>query len=620
MAESRPTRYLATDVGSTTTKAVLIELVDGEYRLTGRANSPTTVEAPVEDVMVGVWNSIRRLENEVGQQLLSEDDGSPMESTVDAFVSTSSAGGGLQMTVGGLMKSLTAESAQRAALGAGAVVLDVVSIDDARAILERIRRIKQLRPDIILLSGGTNTGNISHNVALAEYMAAARPEPRFGSGYRVPMIYAGNELARSEVRNVLDDIVDLYFVENLRPTLEMEVLEPTRNEIHRLFLEHVMQHAPGYAGLMEWTGSRVAPTPVAFGEMIRAVAETRNANILAVDIGGATTDIFSVVDEDLNRTVSANMGMSYSISNVLVESGVDAVARWLPFEVTERDLRNWNGNKMIRPTTLPQTFEDLMLEQAVAREALRLSMEHHRELAVTLKGVQAAPGFKDVFRSEVHTGRQLVRLLDTDIIIGSGGGLSHAPRRSQALMMLVDSLQPEGVTEIYVDSIFILPHLGILAEIDRDAAMSVLEKDGLVPLGACVAPVSARKYRDNDLLATVEVRGNGSPSHWELLAGGLRCVPLSDEPNDEVEIRVTPQRYVDVGAGPGGPVRKRVKAGHVGLLLDGRGRPVGFPDGDHSRRMRVLDWMRRLEAYPDDLLAGYEQSNSTTSKTKRGLL
>ena len=190
---------IATDCGSTTTKAILIERVDGEYRQTFRGEAPTTVEAPFEDVTRGVLNAIQEVEELSGRQIL---EGERMRapavggSGVDAYISTSSAGGGLQMMVAGVVKSMTGESAQRAALGAGAIVMDVLASNDGRQPHQKIERIRHLRPDMVLLSGGTDGGTISHVVELAEFIAAADPRPRFGVDFNLPVIYAGNRPGR----------------------------------------------------------------------------------------------------------------------------------------------------------------------------------------------------------------------------------------------------------------------------------------------------------------------------------------------------------------------------------------------------------------------------------------
>jgi len=598
---------LAADVGSTTTKAILIERGTDGFRLAARGEAPTTVEFPHEDVMVGVHNALRRLEQSSGRHLLS--DGHLITPAVDGqgvdlFVATSSAGGGLQMTVAGIIKTLTAESAQRCALGAGAIVMDVVSIDDARLVVERIRRLKEMRPDMILLSGGTDNGDISHVAAIAEYIAAANPKPRLGGDVRVPVIYAGNIKAREYVEDVLGEIMDVRIVDNIRPKLDEEVLEPARAAIHDLFLEHVMAQAPGYPSLLAMTESRIQPTPMAVGKILRKLAETNQVNILAVDIGGATTDVFSVMNGAFHRSVSANLGMSYSLANVLAESGTERVMRWLPFALSERDLRNWTANKMIRPTTLPQTVDELAFEHAIAREAIRLSFDSHSKLAVTLRGVQQKRTFDDVFDQRL-TGQPLVHLSQLDVIVGSGGVLSNAPRRSQAMMMLIDAIQPEGVSRLFVDSVFMMPHLGAISDLHPEVALEVLLRDCLVPLGSCIAPKASP--RPGELLAVVSLSlPDGRQERIELRGGRLIRLPLGA--NERAGFTVEPRRGVDMGAGPGRRVAGEVAGGEVGLILDGRGRPIAFPARADQRAERVLEWLTAVDGYDQELLARYQEA------------
>ncbi len=351
---------LATDCGSTTTKAILIERQGEEYRLVVRGEAPTTVEAPFDDVTVGVVNAVREVEELAGKPILDVEGRimTPLRADgagVDMYLSTSSAGGGLQMTVAGVVKAMSAESAERAALGAGAIIIDVIAVDDGRKDYEKVKRIRELRPDMILVSGGTDGGTVKHLVEIAEMLVSADPKPRLGGSLALPVIYAGNKDAREAVREVLDERVDLRIVDNLRPTLDRENLDPAREAIHELFLQHVMQQAPGYGKLSTWVSSGIMSTPNAVGKIVQTVAEERGINVLAVDIGGATTDVFSVFNKVYNRTVSANLGLSYSICNVLAEAGTTNIARWAPFEVDEASLRNTLRNKMVRPTTIPQT-------------------------------------------------------------------------------------------------------------------------------------------------------------------------------------------------------------------------------------------------------------------------
>ena len=604
MAEAQ--RIVATDCGSTTTKAILIERVDGEYRLRGRGEAPTTVEAPFDDVTVGVLNAVGELEELTDHRFLA--DGrvrTPTSQNVgaDLYLSTSSAGGGLQMLVTGVVKTMTAESAQRAALGAGAIVIDVLAVDDGRQDHQRIERIRSIRPDMILMSGGTEGGTVQHLLDTAELLVAADPRPRLGRGFRLPVIYAGNSAARDGVREVVGERVDVLTVENLRPELERENLGPAREAIHRLFLEHVMAQAPGYDRLLSWTSAPVMSTPRAVGEMVQLAAREEGTDVLAVDIGGATTDVFSVFGDQFNRTVSANLGLSYSVCNVLAEAGVEGIRRWMAAPMEPDELRNRLRNKMIRPTTIPQTTDDLLIEQAVAREALRLALLHHGALAVGLRGVQQARTMGDLF-TQAAGGETLVDMMSLGLIIGSGGILSHAPRRAQAAMMLIDAFEPQGVTRLAVDSIFMMPQLGVLASVLPEAAMQVFRRDCLVPLGTVIAPVGGA--REGEVMLEWQVNGEtgephgGEPRGGELRAGELQRVPLAAGERMKVELR--PRRGIDVGAGKGSRWSGSVEGGAVGLILDGRGRPLRLPEEDGERVRKMREWMEALGAMPGGAL------------------
>ena len=585
---------IATDCGSTTTKAILIEKKDEGYRQTFRGEAPTTVEAPFEDVTRGVLNAIQEVEELSGRQILDGEriitpaDG---DVGVDIYISTSSAGGGLQMVVAGVVLAMTGESAQRCALGAGAIVMDALAANDGRLPHEKIERIRQLRPDMVLLSGGTDGGTVSHVVELAEFISAADPKPRFGAGFKLPVIFAGNEDAREEVEKALGGKMALTVTENIRPVLEEENLAPARHVIHDLFLEHVMAQAPGYRKLMDWTSAPIMPTPGAVGEIMQTIARQQEINVVGVDIGGATTDVFSVFDGVFNRTVSANLGMSYSVSNVLAEAGLDQIMRWVPFDIEEADLRDRIKNKMIRPTTIPQLMQELQVEQAIAREALRLAFDQHRALAVGLKGVQSKRTLADVFEQGA-TGESLVEMMALDMLVGSGGVLSHAPRREQSCAMLIDAFQPEGVTRLAVDSIFMMPHLGVLSTVDERAATEVFERDCLIYLGTCVAPVGEGK--DGEVCLQYEIDLPDGRQTGQLQVGQLQWMSLAD--GEEVEVSLQPARRWDVGAGPGQALNARARGGVVGLMLDGRGRPIQMAT-DQDRRRQISDWQQALNLY-----------------------
>lgn len=588
---------LATDCGSTTTKAILIEKIGDTYRQTHRGEAPTTVEEPFADVTIGVINAVTEVGELSGRRLIDEQGALIHPATenegCDIYISTSSAGGGLQMVVAGVVQQMTAASAKRAALGAGAIVMESIAANDKRADHDRIQLIRDLRPDMVLISGGTDGGNKTKVVEIAELIAPAKPQPRFGGQYRLPVIYAGNKDAAEDVKRAFDDSFDVSIVENLRPILERENLGPARDKIHDLFLEHVMAHAPGYDKLMKWAHAPIMPTPGAVGNILQTIAEKYDLNAVGVDIGGATTDVFSVFDGVFNRTVSANLGMSYSISNVCAEATMASILRWVHFDMDERELRNRVKNKMIRPTTIPQTLESLVFEQAVAREALRLAYQQHKEFATTLRGVQQQRTVGDTF-AQKESGQTIVDNMTLNLLVASGGVLSHAPRMEQTAAMLVDAFQPEGVTRLAKDSIFMMPHLGVLAQVHPQAATEVFERDCLIYLGTCVAAKGIGKPGKRCFSYTV--KGGGLDVSDELEFGQVQLLPLG--PGETATITIQPARGFDVGAGSGGQLQATVHGGTVGLILDARGRPLQLPEDRQSCQHTVTQWVDALKLYP----------------------
>ena len=586
---------LVTDCGSTTTKALLFENTSTGWRQTYRGEAPTTVEKPVADVTVGALNAFSEIQELSGRKIIADDstklDGRPFEiksqpestNGIDLYLSTSSAGGGLQMLVGGIVKEMSAESAERAALGAGAIVLEVLSADDQREDHVRIERIRHLKPDIVLLTGGVDGGSVSHVIEMAEILLAAAPKPRFGATLRLPVIYAGNSAAAPEVKRILEKNFQVSVVDNVRPTLEHENLGPARQAIHDFFLSHVMSHSPGYDKLLTWSPLPIMPTPAAVGDMVQSYSQQTGQQVLCADIGGATTDVFSVFKDRqgelaFNRTVSANLGMSYSIGNVLVHTGAKNIGRWLNYSVTEHEVRDRIRNKMIRPTSIPQTLEDLWLEQAVCREALWLALEHHRSLAVGLSGVRRQRGISEIF-SQSRNRQELVDMMKLDLVIGSGGVLSHAPKRLGAALMMLDGFGLQGLTEISVDSIFMMPHLGVLASLHPEAASEIFLEDCLFRICHAIVPVFSNYKKAPKDLVKVEIDGQAEC----LVQRGL-VTRYSLPAKQKVKLKLTPlHALIDVGAGPGKILEREILTAEYGLLLDGRNRPIELPSKDSER-------------------------------------
>lgn len=540
---------LIVDVGSTTTKAHFIE---NDNLITQYA--PTTVEKPHEDVMIGVRNAVAGIEKKVHRKLLGK---------VDLFLATSSAGGGLQMLVAGLVRRITAESAERSALSSGAIIMDVLAIDDGKSTYEKIDSIKHLRPDIILLSGGEDAGAISAVAKTAEIIAASKPKGKYVE--RIPLIYAGNVSAREYIQNTLRDVLDVYVTENVRPKIEVENPIPARDEIHRLFMDHVMSRAPGYEELTKSVDAPIIPTPGAAFRMVTKIAQNMKKNIIAVDLGGATTDIFTVIGDTANRTVSANLGMSYSIGNTFYQTGAETIMRWLPEELDIEELKSRVLNKMLHPTKLAETKTDLLIEEAIARGAIKLAFKHHLDFTQAKDEKVYLDVFGQLMKTETPklykmagVGKSEYVPFGINLIFGSGGALSYA-QRSNALLTLIDAFEPIGITEIAVDSHFLLPHLGVLDTVSPETAWQLFNKLCYVQLGFCISPQGDIKRGEKVLTIENEITVKGSE---------IVKLPLSGR------YTIKPEAEFDVGAGPGEPVLREF---HGDVIIDARGRPIEYP-------------------------------------------
>ncbi len=522
-----------TDIGSTTTKALLLDNRVRPPALMGLAQTPTTVEAPLSDVRFGIKAAVQDLELQAGLNLLSPSADPAQLAWRDqvGYFSTSSAGGGLQILVIGLTLFDSASSAKRCAYGAGGVILDTFALDDNRQASEQMLAMRNLHPDMILLSGGTDGGAVSGVLRLAEILRIANPAPKFDRQGKIPALYAGNQDAAPIIRQLISDAFDLYLLPNLRPSLEAENLRPTQDKIQQLFMENVMEHAPGYAEVKPGVAAPIIPTPVGVQKTLELLSQQDQRNIFAFDIGGATTDVFSYVHGHFQRTVSANLGLSYSAWNVLRECGLDKLLRWLPADADPRRVRDYIANKCLSPTSNPGTAFEFRIEHALAREALSLALEQHRQMHYNGSKIgyldKLKKGDLDKFELQFEYQREdakhVFRESDIDVLIGAGGVFAYAQNPAQCLLMLIDSVRPKGITEIWIDRHFISPHLGVLSAVDPESAGSLAASECVERLGLHIAPAFPRKSKK--AVMTLEVSSSEGNRLWDVMPDTCSWLP-----------------------------------------------------------------------------------------------
>jgi len=254
---------------------------------------------------------------------------------------------------------------------------------------------------------------------------------------------------------------------------------------------------------------------------------------------------------------------------------------------------------MIRPTTLPPTLKMLLVEHSVAREALRRGMEHHKTIAVRLKGTRKAQRMIGEMM-EYTLQDSYIDMMKIDIIAGTGGLLSHAPKRIQSLLILTDAWQPEGVTRFYQDSVFMMPHLGVLSTAYPDIAWNVFDKDCLVRIGSVIAPKGTAKLGEKVFHVQMKMPDN-SILEKDLVYGDIVKIPLGD--GMKADAVLTPARHFDIGAGEGHVLETTVEGGIEGVIIDTRGRPLVIPEDPAERKSTLLKWYGALDLYPLDRIS-----------------
>jgi len=578
-SESRNGSYLIFDIDDLLTRAILIERTDEGYKVRGMGQAQTTVDPPSLDVTVGVQKAARDLGQKTGRDLWG-----PSGPSKARVLCSSNTGGGLYMIVAGVIGIISAESAQRAALGAGALLIDVFSKSDPRPDFEMIERMRSLKPDMFLLAGGTDGGAVEQVLDMTNLISAADVKPRFGSEFKLPLIFAGNIEAREKVSNALsNEKYGIRTVDNVRPVIERENLGPAKEAIYDSFRQHVIIHSPGYDKLMRWSDQTIVPSQAAIGNILYAYAFERQVNLLAVDVGGATTDVYSVYQNLFNRSLNADVGLTYGISNIMKMAGIKNIMRWIPKEMDEREVRNIVGNLMVlQPPSV--TRDETLVQEAAAREAIRLAVENHRGIASRLKGVRITRTVADIFGQSLEPTH--LDMMKTQVVIGRGKIFTQS-QTSEATILLLDALQPEGITEIMIDRTDIMAHLGMLLKTNPEAATQILSSECLSRLGTCLAPRG--RSRQGETAMTVRVtRSDGTTTEDHVRFGELKAIAVDS--GKTVKVSVTPRRGLDIGEGRGRKLEADVIAGELGLILDARGRPLNLP----AEKEVLVKWAKSL--------------------------
>ena len=444
---------LVAEIGSTTT---LVNAFAGintdEPRFIGQGQAPTSVLEG--DVRIGLEGAVEDLKNRLGLDKIEYGE----------MLATSSAAGGLRMCVHGLVYDMTVKAAQAAALGAGAIV----TMATAGKMSEYdIEDLVASRPNLILLAGGTDYGE--RETAL--YNAARIAETRL----KAPVIYAGNVQNQRAVMDIFKKAgVSCTVTENVYPKLDKLNIEPARKIIHKVFEEHIIK-APGMEHIRDMVTGSIMPTPGAVMEAVQLIYN-EIGDVVAVDIGGATTDVHSVTggSEEIGilmtspepfakRTVEGDLGLYVNAKNLIERIGESALQNELGIDM-EAVMANY--------LPIPKTEGQFKLTERLCREAGLVALERH---AGALRYIYTPSG-----RKTVAEGKDLTAV---KTIIGTGGALTRLPHREQLLRALANCnatgmmLYPKpSKIRLLFDDDYIMASLGVMSKHYPEAALKLMKR------------------------------------------------------------------------------------------------------------------------------------------------
>lgn len=443
---------LVAEIGSTTTVVNGFDGLDSCPRFIGQGQAPTTVLEG--DVNAGLKAAIADLAKNIGE---------PIE--YKELLASSSAAGGLKMTVHGLVYDMTVKAAKEAALGAGA---NIKYITAGKLRKSDLRKIKEINPNIILIAGGVDYGERETALYNSELIA----EMNLG----IPVIYAGNIENHEDVKEIFEESnSELYIVDNVYPRIDELNIEPTRKVIQQVFENHII-HAPGMEKIREMVTGPIMPTP---GAVMAASELLYNdlGNLMTVDVGGATTDVHSVTEDSdeisrilinpepkSKRTVEGDLGVYVNMKNVVELIDKEELAKQLDISMDELE------HLIANHKPIPETVLEIRFVEALTLHATLTAVKRH---AGQLKHLYGPSGKKTIAEGKDLTG--------VKYIIGTGGALTRLPRRKEILREIPLSntgnmLLPTKESTVLIDNYYIMASLGVMSRKYPDAALKLLHE------------------------------------------------------------------------------------------------------------------------------------------------
>lgn len=559
-----PDSFLVAECGNATTNVLLFDVVEGAYRLIGRASAPTTVTAPWANLMEGLYEAINRLTLATGRQFVS---GSKLITPeregagVDHFIFIVNAAAPLNTILVGLSEDVSLSSARRALHTVYANEIDTFSLTDPRSEEEQIAAIIAHKPDLVFLTGGTDGGadqrltRFARTVSLGVNMLAGVKG--------VEVLYAGNINLREAIKQSLGENIPLHVAANVRPNMHTEQLDDVSRVMGDLYEDLKVKELPGIHIVRSWSQFAPLSTSRAFTSMVRyfAVLQKQKARVVGLDVSIESITLIAATDDEADMVIRCDLGMGRNLPNVLRHSSIANIVGWMPEAIDSGEVHDFIRNKSLQPQTIPMTTKEMYLEQAITRELIRVAASDTPFFTPT-----AFP-----FR----------------MLLLRGLIFSHIPRPGQIILLVLDAIQPAGIFGVALDQFGVLPALGALSSLEPLAAVQTLESKVLLDLGWVVAPTGRGQAGQKVLHVSIETEDEGMRYEGDVEFGTLEVFALGQ---GRAKVTLKPGRRFDIGLGPGKGTTIHLPGSGVGLVVDARGRPLQLPQDEQARRSLIRQW------------------------------
>ena len=576
MAENRPGSVLAVDFGNIYTRAILMNAIDGNYRVIAQAESRTTLDSPINDLLVGLRRVTNQLTEVTGRELMTRSGViiTPEQSNrsgVDYFVTTTSTGRAMRAILVGLLEDVSLTSSLHAISETYIEAVDTIHLNDGRDEEGRLNSILLNRPDLIFISGGTEGGAEKPVLDLAKiaHWAVQLTDPSL----RPVVIYAGNSKLAEPIREMFEGSTSVYVADNIRPSIEREAIGMVQNQLGQAFDTFEEHHGGGFEQIGHVSSTGIFPSSQSYTLITEYLAQATGQNILTIDIGSVSTTLVSAFDGNVNTKIHTDIGLGHSAHGLFQQASADRIRRWLPFNIATHELESYALNKTLHPASVPMSLRELYIEHAFLRAGVEFIVGEARFTWDNVSNYGELPS--------------------VDLVLGAGSAFTKTGHPGYNLLLLMDALQPAGITQFKVDTNGLIPALGALAHVNPEMVVQVLEGDDLETLGTVVT-VSGEPKKDKISLKLKIKTEDGEVFEHEVEGGHIWMLPLPEAASLELDMRVA--RGLNING------KRRVKmtltGGTAGLIFDVRGRPLQNGRTVQERAEQMPLWVHEITEDP----------------------